>query len=442
MVPSTDGKTMSPKLLRVMERAQKYPAAQFNSLAHLLDEDALARAFHRIRRDAAVGVDGITKAEYGKDLDANIRDLHSRLKSMKYRHQSVRRAHIPKTSNQTRPIGISCVEDKIVQGALRKVLEAIYEQDFMSCSYGFRPKRSAHGALKAVNGMMFREGMEWILEADIQSFFDSLDRAKLKRMLRIRVADGSLMRLVGKCLKAGVLDGEDFSTPEEGTVQGSIISPLMGNVYLHYSLDRWFEQMVMPRLRGRARLIRYCDDFVIGFTCKEDAELVLSWLTQRLAAFGLTLHPEKTRLIAMGRPSKGHLRQGNARTFDFLDFTMFWRRTRGGRWSFAMQTRKASFRKALRSIYEWCCRHRHLPRKEQHAALSRRLHGHYNYFGISGNFDALTQFLHRVRFFWLKWMRRRSQRGRRLTWKRFSNYLQAFPLPKPRIKVHIWSRSP
>lgn len=251
---------VSPKLLKVAERARLDPKYRFLSLAYLLDEQALLRAFKRIRKDAAGGVDGTTKEQYGAELAARLRDLHQRLKAGRYRHQPIRRVLIPKGAGKVRPIGVSTIEDKVVQGALREVLEAIYEQDFRKCSYGFRPRRSAHDALRAVNAMAFRGNIAWILEADIKSFFDSVVRARLMGMLQERVADGSLLRLVGKCLHVGVLDGERYTLPGEGTVQGSVISPLLGNVYLHHVLDRWFEDEVKSQLVGDAGLIRYADD--------------------------------------------------------------------------------------------------------------------------------------------------------------------------------------
>lgn len=429
----------STGLSKVMERAKRDPNAQFNSLAHLLDVEALGRAFGRIRKDAAVGVDGITKGAYAENLEANLQGLHERLRSMKYRHQPIRRVHIPKAPGKTRPIGISSIEDKIVQGALTEVLGAIYEQDFYDGSYGFRPRRSAHDALRAVDGMVIREGMGWILEADIQAFFDSVVRAKLREMLQVRVVDGSLLRLIGKCLRVGVLDGEEFSTPEVGTAQGSILSPLLGNVYLHYALDQWFEQEVKPKLRGRARLIRYADDFVIGFSERQDAERVLAWLHKRLAEHGLTLHPEKTRLIPFQRPGPPGQRDRPRATFDFLGFTVHWRPSRGGRWTLGMKTRKARIQRVLTNLGQWCRRHRHDPPKDQHATLVRSLRGHYGYFGINGNTRSLKQVHHRLRRIWHYWLRRRSQRGHNLTWTRFGRYLDRFPLPIPRITVQLWA---
>jgi group II intron reverse transcriptase/maturase len=411
-------------------------------LAHLLDEEALGRAFRRIRKDAAVGVDGTTKEQYGQDLEGNLKGLHGRLRTMRYRHQPIRRVHIPKGNGKTRPIGISCMEDKIVQGALREALGAVYEQDFLECSYGFRPGRSAHDALRAVNRMVSREGIAVVLEADIQAFFDSIDRKKLLEVLQIRVADPPFLRLLGKCLHVGVLDGEEFSEPDEGTAQGSIISPMFGNVYLHYALDVWFERDIKPRLKGQARLIRYADDFVIGFERQDDAERVLEVLHKRMAKYGLTLHPDKTRLIPFAKPHVGQSRGTGPGTFDFLGFTVYWCKDRRGGWRPGMKTRKARIQRVLVTLGDWCRRHRHLPLKEQHAALSGRLRGHYRYFGVNGNYGSLVRVGYRTRRLWLKWLRRRSQRGGRLTWERFNAYLRAHPLPSPRISVQIWSLAP
>ena len=250
---------MSPGLLKVVARAQREPEGRFHALAYLIDGPALKRAYRRQRSEAAVGVDGVTKEQYGHNLEANLQDLHARLKAKQYRHQPIRRVHIPKGQGKTRPIGISAFEDKVVQDAVREVLEAIYEQDFLECSYGFRPGRSTHDAVRTLRRHVERGEVRWIFEADIVSFFDSLDRTELKKMLEVRVADGSLLRLIGKCLHVGALYGEAFVEPELGTVQGSVLSPLLGNVYLHYVLDWWFATEVKPRLQGKATLIRYCD---------------------------------------------------------------------------------------------------------------------------------------------------------------------------------------
>ncbi len=430
---------MSPGLLKVVDRAQREPEGRFHALAHLIDVAALERAYHRQRGHAAVGVDGVTKEQYGQTLEANLHDLHARLKARRYRHQPIRRVHIPKDQGKTRPIGIAAFEDKLVQDAVREVLVAIYEQDFLECSYGFRPKRSAHDAVRTLKRIVDQGEVRWIFEADIVSFFDSLDRTKLKRMLEERVADGSLLRLIGKCLHVGVLDGEAFSTPELGTVQGSVLSPLLGNLYLHYVLDLWFETEVKPRLRGRATLIRYCDDFIIGFEREDDARRVMAVLAKRLERFGLTLHPDKTRLLPFGRPPQAQQSGKGPATFDFVGFTFYWRRTRHGHWRMWCKTRRASLRRAKTSLYEWCRRHRHLSIPAQHAALKRRVQGHFNYFGVSGNYLSLKLLVEATKRAWYTWLGRRSQRTR-LTWERFLELLIEWPLPRPRITVQIWGR--
>jgi RNA-directed DNA polymerase len=428
---------MSPGLLKVVERAQREPEGRFNSLAHLLDVPALERAYRRQRAAAAVGVDGITKEQYGQSLAANLQELYARLKAKRYRHQPIRRVHIPKGQGKTRPIGISAFEDKLVQDAVREVLEAIYEQDFLECSYGFRPGRSAHDAVRTLKRIVDQGEVRWILEADIVSFFDSLDRTELKKMLEVRVADGSLLRLIGKCLHVGVLDGETRVEPELGTAQGSVLSPLLGNVYLHYVLDLWFETEVKPRLQGKATLIRYCDDFIIGFEREDDARRVQAVLEKRLGRFGLTLHPDKTRLLPFGRPPQAEQRGKGPAAFDFLGFTFYWARSRQGHWRMGCKTRRASLRRAKKAIYDWCRRHRHQPVEAQHAALGRRLRGHFNYFGVSGNFPSLLRLVEATKRAWYKWLCRRSQR-KRLNWERFTDLLRQRPLPRPRITVRIW----
>lgn len=437
MTDASTSETMSPGLLKVVERAKREPEGRFHSLAHLIDVPALMRAYRRMRKDAAVGVDGVTKEKYGQNLEDNLRDLHARMVSKQYRHQPIRRVHIPKDKGKTRPIGISAFEDKLVQDGVREVLEAIYEQDFLDCSHGFRPKRGAHDAIRVLDRIAHRGKVSWILEADIMSFFDSLDRTKLKEMLQLRVADGSLMRLIGKCLHVGVLDGAAYVEPETGTAQGSVLSPMLGNVYLHYVLDLWFEREVKPRLRGEAHLVRYADDFVMTFELQDDAKRVMDVLGKRMGRFGLTLHPDKTRLLPFRRPPASQTGGKAPATFDFLGFTLHWQRARSGRWGMMCKTRHARLRRSIQAIADWCRRHRHLPVKAQHAALTRRIQGHFNYFGVSGNFRSLLLFVEEAKKAWYKWLRRRSQQAH-LTWEGFRGLLTRLPLPKPRIAVRIW----
>jgi len=432
---------MSPGLLKVAERARRDPHAQFHSLAHWIDQDALAWAFRTVRKDAAVGVDGITKERYGQDLEAHLQDLHDRLKTGRYRHQAIRRVHIPKASGGTRPIGVSTIEDKIVQAAVGEVLGALYEQDFLPCSYGFRPGRSAHDALRALRAPIQNGEANWLLETDVASFFDSVVRATLVEMLQERVADGALLRLIGKCLHVGILDGAEFSAPEVGTVQGSSLSPRLGNVDLHYVLDVWFEREVRPRLRGRATLVRYADDLAITFERHDDAQRVMQVLPQRMAKFGLRLHPNKTRLLPIGRPSVSDPGGKGPATFDFLGFTVFWRRAHGGTgWRVGMTTRKGRLQRAIEALGDGCRRHRHDPVQEQQAGLARRLDGHFNYVGVQGNFSALARLSHAAKRLGFKWLNRRSQRAR-LTWERFNAMMLKFPLPRASIRVRLWGDS-
>lgn len=431
---------MSPGLRRVAERARIDPGRPLKSLAHHITVEELAKAFERIRSGAAAGLDEVTKEEYGINLGARLEDLHSRLKSMQYRHQPIRRAHIPKEDGRTRPIGISCVEDKIVQGALHAVLEAIYEQDFLACSYGFRRGRSAHQALRALDRAVM-SGQRWVLEIDIQSFFDSVDRPMLKELLQQRIDDRSLMRLIGKCLHVGILDGEEFSEPDVGTVQGSVLSPILGNVYLHHALDLWFERDVRPRLRGRATLIRYADDAVFCFERQDDAERVERVLGRRLDRFGLKIQPAKTRLIDFRPPGRRDGKPGRE-TFDFLGFTVYWRRNwTGSGWHMACRTRTARLSRAARRIHEWCRHNRHMPVDGQHDALTRRIRGHFNYFGVNDNCQSLKALLNRVKRSWYKWLNRRSQRSR-LNWATFNALLAALPLPAPKVYVQMWGAGP
>lgn len=431
------------KQQRIAELARRSPQMGFTSLAYLMDIDWLEAAFHRTRKDGAPGVDGQTWSEYEKDLEANLRSLLDRAKSGTYRAPPVRRVHIPKAGSdtETRPIGIPTLEDKVLQRAVVMLLEPIYEQDFDAGSYGFRPGRSAHDALEDLWKRTMDRSGGWILEVDIRKFFDTLDHAHLREFLQFRVRDGVLKRLIGKWLKAGVMESGSVSYPEAGSPQGGVISPLLANVFLHYVLDTWFRQEVQPRLRGRAHLIRYADDFVILFTYEEDARRVMEVLPKRFGKYGLTLHPDKTRLIPFRRPPHKALGGGDhgtnqPGTFDLLGFTHYWGRTRRGGWAVMRQTASKRLSRAVQSIAQWCRAHRHSPVVEQHAKLSQKIRGHYAYYGITGNARALHGFLWAVSRAWRKWLDRRN-RQREMTWPRFKRLLKRYPLPPPRI-VHSY----
>ena len=427
---------MSPGLAKVAERAKREPSALFNSLAHLITPELLEQGYRRQRADASVGVDGVTKECYGLRLGENLRDLHERLRNRKYRHQPIRRVNIPKEGGGVRPLGISSFEDKIVQEAIREVLSAVYEQDFLECSYGFRPGRNGHDAIRALDRAVMKGRANYVVEADIRKFFDTVPHRRMMEVIRNRIRDGSLERLIGKCLHVGVLEGEEFSTSEVGTPQGSVLSPLLANIYLHYALDLWFEDEVKPRLKGDAELVRYADDFVICFEYEDDARRVYEVLPKRLESYGLSLHPDKTRLIAFTRPSREQSGGKGPGTFDFLGFTLYWKRTRSGSWRFSCKTRGSRLRRAIQRIGEYCRRNRHLPVRKQHAGLSCRLRGHFNYFGVNGNLDALRRVSRHAERLWIKWLRRRSQRKR--PWSHFKQLLEQFLLPVPRISVRIW----
>lgn len=402
----------------------------FTSLSHHIDIDWLKEAYRHTRKDGATGVDRQTAEQYAEHLEENLGSLLDRAKSGAYRAPPVRRVHIPKgTGRQTRPIGIPTFEDKVLQRAVAMVLEAVYEQDFCESSYGFRPGRSAHQALERFWKQMMAMGGGWVVEVDIKRFFDTLDHGHLRAILRRRVRDGVLLRLVGKWLNAGVLEGVERFYPEAGTPQGGVISPLLANIYLHEVLDTWFEREVRPRMHGAAFLARYADDFVLGFANESDARRVFEVLPQRFARFGLALHPDKTRLVAF-RP-RG---PGKPETFDFLGFTHYWGRSRRGRPAVVRKTASDRFSRGLRHISQWCRAARHWPVDVQHAALVRKLKGHDAYYGITGNMPALARFHHEARFLWKKWLARRSWHSP-ATWAWFDRLQARHPLPRPRI-VH------
>jgi RNA-directed DNA polymerase len=432
--------TVSTRQQRIAELAKQAPQMAFTSLNHHLDLAWLQEAYRRTRKDGAPGVDGQTAAEYERNLESNLRVLLERAKSGTYRAPPVRRVHIPKgMGGDTRPIGIPTFEDKVLQRAVVLVLEPIYEQDFSAGSYGFRPGRSAHQALAALWQQTMQTAGGWIVEVDIRKFFDTLDHGHLRTFLQRRVRDGVLLRLIGKWLNAGVLAEGCVSYPDAGSPQGGVISPLLANLYLHYVLDEWFAQEVQPRLKGRAFLIRYADDFVIGCTGEDDARRVLDVLPKRFGKYGLTLHPDKTRLVPFQRPPRRPDRQGPPRaqrpgTFDLLGFTHYWGLSRNGPWVVKRKTAASRFTRAVRTIAQWCRLHRHLPLAEQHQKLSQKLRGHFAYYGITGNAPALSRYRAAVTNLWRKWLGRR-RRAAPLWWSCFVRLLERYPLP-PVTVVH------
>jgi group II intron reverse transcriptase/maturase len=429
--------SVSTKLERIAKLAKEKRGVTLTSLSHHIDVEWLREAHRRTRKDGAEGVDGQSAGQYAERLEENLQSLHDRAKSGTYRAPPVRRAQIPKGDGTTRPIGIPTYEDKVLQRAVAMALQAVYEQEFHDFSYGFRPGRSAHQALEALQNATVKMGGGYILEVDIKRFFDTLDHRHIREILNRRVSDGVIVRLIGKWLNAGVLEGITLSRPEAGTPQGGVISPLLANIYLHEVLDEWFVRDVRPRLSGRVELVRYADDFVFVFARKEDAERVLDVLPKRFGAYGLTLHPTKTRLVPFTRPRRGDDDgdgTGRPGTFDLLGFTHFWSPSRNGHWIVKRKTAKDRFSRTLRRIGEWCRKHRHLDVKAQRTTLAQKLRGHYGYFGITGNYVALARLLNEVTAIWRKWLSRRSQNGA-VTWIQMRGLLKRHPLPPPRI-VH------
>ncbi len=434
-IPSPE--TVSTKLQKIAELAGKAPEMALTSLNHHIDIDLLLEAYRRTRKDGAPGIDGQTAKEYEEELFENLNSLLDRFKSGTYKAPPVRRVYIPKgDGTRTRPIGIPTFEDKVLQRAVTMVLEAIYEQDFLDCSYGFRPCRSAHQALQALWDQSMKMGGGYVLELDIQKFFDTLDHSHLRSFLDQRVRDGVIRRAIDKWLKAGVMEEGTVRRLENGTPQGGVVSPILANLYLHEVLDLWFMHDVLPRLRGKAFVIRYADDAVLVFSSEQDAKRVMEVLPKRFGKYGLSLHPEKTKLVDFMRP--GNRGSSGPGSFDLLGFTHFWGKSRRDRWVIQRKTAKDRFSRAVKRISEWCRRCRHLPVREQHRILIRKLRGHNQYYGITGNFRAISRFCWAVTWLWQKWLDRRSQRAR-MNWERFSRLLQRYPLPRPRIVHSIFS---
>ena len=429
---------MSTEINRLSELAKEDPKRQFFSIAHLITPEKMYAAFLSLRKDDSAGVDGVTYEEYEKDAARNIRELHRRLKDGKYRAQPLRRVYIPKENGKQRPISIPALEDKLVQKVMVEILNAIYEQDFLDCSYGFRPGRGAHQALDEVGRVICTRPTGWILELDITSYFDTIVREQLIEMIEKRISDDSVLRLIRKWIQAGVIEEGRLLMSETGTGQGQPISPLLANAYLHYVLDEWFEEVVKPRLKGEAHEIRFADDAILCFEHKEDAEKVKEVLTKRFSRFGLTLHPEKTRLVEFGRYAAGNAKKQGKKpqTFDFLGFTYMCARSRKGKFTVHVKTIGKRLRRGLKVITEWCQKHRHEPVDAQQKTLNAKLRGHYQYYGRPTNYRSLQRFYRGVRRIWKRGLSLRT-RGRWLTWERYDKILRQHPLLLPRI-MHSW----
>lgn len=410
-----------------------------HSLHHVIDIEWMLEAFRRTRKGGAAGIDGVVATEYEANLELNLRNLLDRLRSGRYKAPPVRRAYIPKADGTKRPLGIPTFEDKVAQRAIAMVLEPIYEQDFYSCSYGFRPGRSAHQALQALRTGFMTEGLRWVLDVDIQKYFDSISHLHLRAFLGQRVTDGVIRRMIDKWLRAGVMEDGQLRQSTEGSPQGGVISPLLSNVFLHYVLDDWFEAVVKPRLKGKCALVRYADDLVMAFEDFLSAKRTLVVLGKRLARFGLTLHPGKTRFIdfRFKRPNGKPHPATSGTTFDFLGFTHVWVKSRQGKNVVRQSTSKARFARALASVSAWCSQNLHRHLAEQRLHLSRMMRGHYAYYGITGNSRRLRWYAHQVERIWKKWLSRRGQPSA-FRWNRVQELLRRYPLPSTKI-VHQYT---
>lgn len=428
--------TLSTKLNRVAETA-KQKSYVFRTLAHLITEEALAWSFRELRRDAAAGVDEVSARDYEKTLSENLKDLHRRLRERRYQAQPLRRVYIEKEDGKQRPLSIPVLEDKIVQKAVTSILERIYEQDFLPCSYGYRPRRSAHDAIEAIQRQTTVGKVSYVLEADIRDYFGSIVRSELKSMLQKRIQDQDVLRLIGKWLQVGVVDDGQLLMTENGTYQGSVISPVLANVYLHEVLDLWVEEDVKPRMRGEITLHRYADDFVVCFQYQSDAERFQQVLPKRFAKYGLKLHPEKTRLLAFGRFAEEKARQNGRRkseTFGFLGFTFYGAKSRAGKFVVKHKTMSKRLKRGLLRWGQWCQKNRHRTLHEQRERLRVVLQGHYQYYGLRTNYRSLVLFYQGTLNLWRKWLGRRD-RSTAMTWEKFHRILQWYPLPGPHIRT-------
>jgi RNA-directed DNA polymerase len=430
---------LSTKRQRIAELARMERGVALSTLHHVVDLEWMQEAYRLTRKDGVPGIDGVTADDYATNLDANLLDLLDRIKSGCYQAPPVRRAYIPKTDGSRRPLGIPTFEDKVAQRAIVMVLEAVYEQDFLACSFGFRPGRSAHQALQSLRTACMSQRLRWVIDIDIEKYFDSIPHPKLRDFLDQRVTDGVIRRMIDKWLKAGILEDGVLRHATEGSPQGGVISPCLSNIFLHHVLDEWFEHEVRPRLAGRCTLVRFADDAVMAFEDVLDAKRVLGVLGKRLARYGLTLHPDKTRFVDFRntRSNGTSHPETDGTSFTFLGFTHIWGKSRAGKNVVRLVTAKNRFARALAAVTAWCQINRHQPIPDQHAHLTAMMRGHYAYYGITGNFRRISWYARQVARVWQKWLSRRDRESR-LHWRRFTTLLTRYPLPAARI-VHRYT---
>ena len=417
-------------------KAQEEPETVFTSLAHRIDFHLLKQAFKKVRKNKSCGVDKVTAGSYGENLETNLYNLLQRLRRGQYVAQPVKRIWIDKEGGKKRPIGITVLEDKIVQKAVSMILNSVFDNGFHDFSHGFREGHSQHQALHELREQCCKLNINWIIDADVSGFFDNINKQMLISIIKQRVNDGGILRLVGKWLNAGIDEGGELQYPEKGTPQGAVISPLLSNIFLHTVLDDWYVNEVKPILRGRSFLVRFADDFIIGCEAKSDAYMVLELLKERFKLFDLSLHPEKTKLVPFGRLAKSVKVNNVTGTFNFLGFTFYWSKSRKGYWVIKKKTIGKRLCRFLKSMWEWCRKNRHKPLNEQYEKLNVKLRGYYQYYGVRGNYKALESVFVHIEKFWRHWLGRRSHTGG-ITGSIFEKIRQKYPLLKPRIIHNI-----
>jgi RNA-directed DNA polymerase len=433
-------KNVSTKQDRIAEIAARYPDQALLSLAHHIDLEWLYVAYLRTRKDGATGVDGQSAEEYSADLKTNLTSLLDRFKSGHYRAPAVKRVYIPKGSGkETRPLGIPTFEDKVLQRAVQMALTPVWEKEFYDFSYGFREGRNAHQALKDLREACMKMKGGWIIDLDIRKYFDNIDHKLIREILRKRVCDGVINRILGKWLKAGVLDKGQLSYSEAGTPQGGVISPLLSNIFLHEVFDKWFVETVKPRLNGEAKVFRFADDIIIIVKNERDNRRLMKVLPKRFEKFNLELHPTKTKVADFNKPGRNGDR-GKSGTFSFLGFTLYWGKARKGFPIVKWKTETGRLSRAIKNNYLWLKRNRHSKIKDQWIKLKQKLNGHYAYYGLSLNIRSLQSFYWQTRRAWHKWLNRRSQKNK-LVWERFEQLLEHYVLPAPHIVHSLWSKT-
>ena len=437
------GILMTTKLARISEIARENKSEKFTSLCHLLNKELLLQSHDELASDKATGIDKVTKEEYEENLEENIEDLIERLKKFSYRPKPVKRVYIDKGKNEKRPLGIPAYEDKIVQLGLKKVLESIYEVDFLDCSYGFRPEKSCHDALKELNNNIENGKISYVVDADIKGYFDNINHEWLMKFISHRIKDPNIKRLIVRFLKAGVMKEGVFSPTEKGTPQGGIISPLLANIYLHYTLDTWFVKVVEESLQDQTEIVRYADDYVCCFQKKKEAYKFYEVLQKRLAKFGLELAEEKSEIVGFGRFAEERIKKNVDRskpeTFNFLGFTHYCSNSRYGKFRVKRRTSKKKYNEKINKFKEWIKQVRNkLPKYEIMKKVRKKLTGHYRYYGITDNIKMLKKYKTQIEKLIIKWLNNRSQK-KSFNLKEFYKYLKLYPLPKPRIYVNIYN---